>query len=220
MSNIIVMFTTDSPYYSDQFFETLEKTSPDVGAYGLPAGDRSKVFNTAVKELGAGDPDDILMFCDDDIIWHRQIEPPESPFFAGGLLDQIWHHVPDRGWLVTPDRTADGWCIGIKRWLFEKVGGFDPNFRFSGFQDLDLSMACWHEGYLPFPWAFPGDHLGAGTKYKINPEHKETRLENMAYVIEKWDLPVVKRKTIDYILGQKPRWDNKKIWDYVRRGMV
>lgn len=209
---IIVLFTTGDPKLADGFFQSLEETNPDIGAYAIPPGHRTHVFNQAVSDLGPGRPDDILLFCDDDIIWKGKIEPP-SEFFTSSLLPQLHHHVPGEGWMCLPAPFADGWAIGISRRLFDAVGGWDENFLYSGFQDADISLACMELGYPPTLWDFPGEHLGSGTKYVINPNHNQTRLANLQYLREKWGLPVITTRQRGTLAGLSP----EEIWERVKK---
>ena len=68
------------------------------------------------------------------------------------------------------------------------MGGFDEGFRFSGMQDADFCMMCAEKKVLPSLWPFPGEHIQAGTKYKLNPNHEKTRIENIKYLVKKWKL--------------------------------
>ena len=82
--------------------------------------------------------------------WRNAMSSPGFP----GFLDL---ETFDRGWAASPPRrawrhfsvapAAFGGCLAIGRELYERLGGFDPELRSTGAEDLDLSLRCWMAGH-------------------------------------------------------------------------
>jgi len=86
-------------------------------------------------------------------------------------------------------RWLNEWCILIPRELYEKIGGFDENFKTSmAFGGADYCLRAQEAGYGVEPLDVDFRHLEAGTKMDITPGHEATRVANLQYLKEKWNL--------------------------------
>ncbi len=191
---ISVISTTFYPdKYGQPFVETLRNTNPDMSVTMVDQSKERYKSKSAAWNYGASlNPDaEVLIFCDDDILWKKRIVVPNAALFGGILLDRryIIYNFEGRDiTLNTGCKFLEGWCIGVRRWLYDMIGGFDENFLNSGIQDADFCIAAHKLGIEPMEWKFPGEHLAAGTKFLINPEHYKTRTKNIFYLRKKYNL--------------------------------
>ncbi len=191
---ISVIATTFYPStHGKRFIDTLSRTNPDVSVTMVDQSKKRFKSKSAALNYGASlnTESDILIFCDDDIIWEGEIKPPNAALFGPSLLGNRHISYSFEGndiILNTVCGFLDGWCIGVRRWLYDTIGGFDENFINSGMQDADFCIVAYKLGIEPMEWKFPGEHLTAGTKFLINPEHLKTRVENILYLGEKHNI--------------------------------
>lgn len=86
---------------------------------------------------------------------------------------------------------AHGICFMVNRRVFEKIGGFDENFRIGQFEDKDFFLRATKAG---FRLATAGcsflHHFGSVTQDALrkNKTVKPYVIENRAYFIKKWRL--------------------------------
>jgi len=186
---ISVIFVTGSPVHRKANIASLEATNPEVEYIAVDAYDvvhKSVGWNAGAKTASG----ETLLFVDDDIIWTDEIVIPDKELFGPSPLHP--HHIGYEPYgkvrLIHP--WLDGWCIGVSRRLYDEVGGFDEKFKFSGMLDADFCVSCSKVGVIPYKWKFPGRHLSAHTKYTLNPDHDKTRIENIKYLVAKWNLEV------------------------------
>lgn len=82
----------------------------------------------------------------------------------------------------------DGWIYVMTKRTFDKVGGFDENFKAAGFEDADF---CWRADAagvkIEIEKRLPFIHLRKHTRYG-EPAFFEKRKENIKYLERKWEL--------------------------------
>ena len=195
MKTAIIATTFYMDRYGKQFIRTLHDTNPDMSVTMVDQSKERFKSKSAALNYGASlipnTEADVLIFCDDDILWKREIVAHNAPLFGPSLLGNqhiTYNYKGENTTLNTGCGFLDGWCIGVRRWLFDMIGGFDENFINSGMQDADFCMAAYKLGIEPVMWGFPGEHLYARTKYLINPDHLDTRQENVLYLKRKYNL--------------------------------
>jgi GT2 family glycosyltransferase/2-polyprenyl-3-methyl-5-hydroxy-6-metoxy-1,4-benzoquinol methylase len=74
----------------------------------------------------------------------RRIQHAGLALNAEGIPDHLWRGVPADDPRVCRPRDVDmvtGACLAIRRALFERLGGFDENYR-NGVEDVDLCLAA------------------------------------------------------------------------------
>lgn len=76
------------------------------------------------------------------------------------------------------------WIVLLPRKVWNKVGGFDPNFRMCGFEDADYSIRAMKEGIATVPVDLPFFHYWGKTRWAL-PKYPEVRLHNMKYLEQK-----------------------------------
>jgi len=164
--------------YGQPFMDSLQKTNPEVDSVMIDQSENRFRSKACAWNYGAKlvDNAEILFFCDDDLIWAGKIILPEAELFGPTLL-KSGHFGFDVGCDF-----LEGWCIGVTRKLYERIGGFDEKFINCGISDCDFSIQAHKLGVSAVRWTFPGVHLRIGTKFKINFNEPETRLMNIAYL--------------------------------------
>lgn len=88
----------------------------------------------------------------------------------------------------TPYEWLDGWIYAIPKRIYEDIGGFDENFKGSGFEDADYCWRALDAGYSLNLVMFPFNHLTAGQKKNISDGYNEVRRNNIKYLRKKWKL--------------------------------
>ena len=165
--------------YGQPFMDSLRKTNPQVDFVMVDQTGKRFRSKACAWNYGATlvEDADILFFCDDDLIWADKIVLPEAELFGPTLLKSYHFRTFDIGCDF-----LEGWCIGVTRKAYEKIGVFDENFVNCGIADCDYSIRAHNLGISAVTWTFPGTHLRVGTKNKINSNEHETRQMNIAYL--------------------------------------
>lgn len=152
------------------------------------------VGNNKGAELATGD---VLLFLSNDVIMHKKFYAPikdlvsENPktMFSGNLVD--W----DGGWnkfndadgreIVVP--YCEGWSIAVSKEAWEDIGGFDPMYFPSDFEDVDLSLTAIEKGYslgkIPAGYF---THMGGMTANKYLPDRMALTTKNKEKFLKKW----------------------------------
>ncbi len=118
-------------------------------------------------ELALGD---ILLFCDGHLIvppyWVDRISAPLrdgaldgvtpgiAPHDATGQVGygQTWNEKLQVQWLTRPTELSPvpilpGGCMAVRASVFQQVQGFDSGFRVWGYEDQEISLNLWLQGY-------------------------------------------------------------------------
>lgn len=136
-------------------------------------------------------PDDIIILLSNDVLVMSEfvgqiVETLQTKKrLVGGILlnqDTGWNKFGSKifpylaGWLLAT--TADGWK--------ELGSGFDTRYKFSDFEDVDLSTTALSLGYELVPLNNPGlQHLG-GQSIGYNHEREANTKNNQKLFMEKW----------------------------------
>lgn len=160
--------------------------SPETNLHFLRASNfgLSDIFQKA-------NPEDVVILLSNDVLvrngFVRQVTEilSQPKKLVGGILlnhDTGWNKFGDKifpyleGWLLAA--TVEGWK--------ELGGGFDIRYKFSDFEDVDLSTTALSLGYELVPLNNPGlQHLG-GQSIGYNPEREQNTKMNMKLFEEKW----------------------------------
>lgn len=141
--------------------------------------------------LKKSEPEDIIILLSNDVLVLRDFVGQVKDILShpkklvGGVLlskDTGWNKFGDKvfpyleGWLLAA--TAEGWK--------ELGGGFDTRYKFSDFEDVDLSTTALSLGYELVPLNNPAlNHLG-GMSIGYNPEREARTKANRKKFERKW----------------------------------
>ena len=121
-----------------------------------------------------------LVFMNNDVICHgpfvEQIKALRPNAIYGNDPLNWW----GRYWL-------DGWIMVMPRKVFDKVGGFDPNFIYAGFEDADYCFRAVEKGYKIQQHTFPFEHKELHSRFTM-PGYMAQREKNIQYLCEKWGI--------------------------------
>jgi GT2 family glycosyltransferase len=80
----------------------------------------------------------------------------------------------------------EGWCVAIPKEVWDRLGGWDENFKVSSWEDVDFSTSTLSEGFdiLHYP-EFPFIHLDQRQRFTLIPNYWESEYHNYAYFLEK-----------------------------------
>lgn len=110
---------------------------------------------------------------------------------------------------------ADGICFMVQRDVFERIGGFDENFRIGVFEDADFFLRARRAGFrLGITGRAFIHHFGSMTQKSLRVDRKVRpyEAENRAYFRQKWKLGPVRRFWM--------RWSGKTAAALARRREV
>ena len=149
---------------------------------------KNEGFGHAVNsglELAQGN---ILIISNNDIIftpnWLSElIKPLELGFDISSIVTS------DQGW-ETKDLISEGDRFGslwaMKRKVYDKLGGFDEQFKGGYFEDTDYYLQAQREGFkIGKNWNGLVEHKGRGTFEKVDPDNK-VFLRNKELFKQKW----------------------------------
>ena len=92
------------------------------------------------------------------------------------------------------------WIVLLPRKVWNKVGGFDPNFQMCGIEDADYSIRAMKEGIATVPVELPFFHYWGKTRWAL-PKYPEVRIRNQEYLALKHGI----------LLGNNVRVDRKSV---------
>lgn len=82
-------------------------------------------------------------------------------------------------WLV-------GWCVAASSRVWKMVGGWDPNFQVSSWEDVDFSTCVVKAGfYVVHDPSFPFKHLDQRQRFTIIEKYWESEVHNRDYFFQK-----------------------------------
>mgnify|MGYP001293464684 FL=1 len=84
-------------------------------------------------------------------------------------------------------RWLDGWIMAIPRGVWNRVGIFDPNFIYAGFEDADYCFRVEQAGYKVEGAQLPFIHKELHSRFTM-PNYMSQREENIKYLCKKWDI--------------------------------
>lgn len=177
----IVFVDWGCPDNSGNWMINLQREQPDKSIIVLQAP-WAKNFNlSGARNLGARSgalaKDDVLCFVDCDIV------------ASASLSAEISRRIEPGVFLTFQPRglPTDGTCV-VRRGDFERVGGYDENFRSYGHEDADfydaLRFAGLKERHLPVSLVEHVDHEPDKERYEM----RLNSCENQMYRRTKWEL--------------------------------
>ena len=90
-----------------------------------------------------------------------------------------------------PVETVDGYCLFIKKDVFEKIGGFDPDYKWHGY-DMDICMRSLAHGYQNYVIGQKTHHIGSST------HDEKAKSEALKIFTDKWEKFIRERRaTVD-----------------------
>ena len=141
-------------------------------------------FSVACNQGVARADGDTLLFLNNDILIKGDyISPLEK---AGPQLANF-----DTGWNVFGGKIISylvGWCLAMRKEIFNDLGGFDEQFSPAYYEDVDLCYNASQKGYkLQSVWV-PLDHLPEGQSGNQLDDKRGITEANRVKFAEKWGL--------------------------------
>lgn len=125
---------------------------------------------------------DWLIFANNDIIctapYIEKVEALNEGSIYGVDMLNWW----GRSWL-------DGWVMAIPRGIWEKVGLFDENFLYAGFEDADYCFRVLAAGYGVEAIDLPFVHTELHSRFEM-PNYMAQRERNIRYLAQKWNMEI------------------------------
>jgi GT2 family glycosyltransferase len=87
----------------------------------------------------------------------------------------------NQGW-----QYLEGWCVAIPKEIWNKLEGWDENFKVSSWEDVDFSQSTLEAGFdvLHYP-EFPFVHLDQRQRFTLIPDYWQSEYHNYAYFLKK-----------------------------------
>lgn len=140
----------------------------------------SKAINLAkmVADLDFGESDWYIVLSNDVLCTGEFVDylstMPTNQIIGPKLME-------NQGW-----QYLEGWCVAIPKEVWNKLGGWDENFKVSSWEDVDFSQSTLEAGFdvLHYP-EFPFIHLDQKQRFTLIPNYWESEYHNYAYFLRK-----------------------------------
>jgi len=123
---------------------------------------------------------DWILFANNDILC-------TAPFIemVGALNKKTMYGVDILNWWKR--RWIDGWVMAISKQVWRRVGKFDRNFIYAGFEDADYCFRVEQAGYRVEESPLPFVHKELHSRFTM-PDYMARREDNIKYLCEKWGI--------------------------------
>ena len=145
----------------------------------------SAAQNIGIKYIDA----DWYLVTDCDVLCNAPFAHLFDDFDENAIYGNKFHHPESYGFGNRMPMWIDGWIYAFSKKLLDKVGLFDERFLGSGFEDADICWRAMLKGYDIKQGSLPFTHLEYGQKRSISDGYDNVRLQNIAYLKGKYDLP-------------------------------
>ena len=171
----------------------VDQVSHAVDVSIAPIGDRVQVIAAPVTSRAAAlnlgldaARGDWLWVLDIDVILEGPMARPLSLLDPVGVYGNDYRDL-QIGEMRCRYHWVDGWSILFHRDLYDLIGGFDENFRASGYLDGDFCFRAAEAGFESHWLNAPLRHLRTSTRLGL-PGYQAGKSWSRAYLKEKWGL--------------------------------
>lgn len=155
--------------------------------------DKNEGFSAACNQGAKRAEGDTLLFLNNDVLVKGDyISPLEKiiRIYPNALAGpQILNF--DTGWNKFGDKLISyiaGWCLAMRKVVFQELGGFDEQFSPAYYEDIDLCYNALQKGFEFHQTWLPIQHLGEETGKQLGDDKLKITLANKKKFAKKWRL--------------------------------
>ncbi len=181
----VIVYDNGSNAATQRMLSTLTKPS-----FRVVRSKTNRGFGHACNSAASEAVGDILIFLNSDVVtegpWvDRLVQAFADPkIAAAGPSVMTWK----QGGIDTEEdvRYVDGWCLAVRRAVFEEVGGFDKRFGLGYCEDADLGRSIMEAGYDVCQVDLPLKHLRKRSSRQLGKTRAALLDRNRRLLVKKW----------------------------------